>query len=53
MQPVERADHAFEPGALASEFLRALRIAPDGRVLEFPQDLGQALAATLVVKETP
>ena len=43
----------LEPGALAAEFLGALRLVPDGRILEFPQHLGQALAAAVVVKETP
>jgi hypothetical protein len=52
-QAVERADDRLELGALAAEFLGALRVLPDGRVLELPQDLCQALAASLVVKDTP
>jgi len=52
-QPVERPDDRFELGALAAEFLRPLRLLPDGGILEFPQDLGEALAAALVVKDTP
>ena len=52
-QAVERADDALERGALATEFLGALRLAPDRRVLEFAQDLRQAFLATFVVKGTP
>jgi hypothetical protein len=52
-QPVERSDHGFEPGALAAKLLRALRVLPDGRVLELPQDLGQPLTLAFVVKGTP
>jgi hypothetical protein len=46
-------DHAFEAGPLAAEFLRPLRFAPDGGVFEFPEDLGQAFTAPVVVKDTP
>jgi len=52
-EAVEGPDHAFELGALATEFLRALGLAPDAGILEFPQDLGQPLAASFVVKGTP
>jgi hypothetical protein len=52
-QPVERADDSLELGALAAQFLCALRVLPDRRVLELPQDLRQSLAAPLVVKDTP
>ena len=50
---VERADDGLELGALAAEFLGAVGLVPDGRILELAQDLGQALAAALVVKDTP
>ncbi len=53
LQLVEGADDRLELGALTAEFLGAVGLAPDGRILEFPQHLGQALAAALVVKGTP
>jgi len=46
-------NHAFERRALAPELLGAFGLAPDGRVFEFPQDLGQPLAASFIVKDTP
>jgi len=52
-QLVEGADDRFELRALATELLCTLGLAPDRRVLELSQDLGQALAAPLVVKGTP
>jgi hypothetical protein len=53
VQLLEGADDALELGALAAELLGPLRVLPDGRVLEFAQDLRQALLAALVVKGTP
>jgi hypothetical protein len=50
---VERADHAFELGALATELLGTLGVLPDGRVFELAQDLGQPLALSFIVKGTP
>jgi len=38
LQPVERADHGLELGALAAEFLRTIWLAPDRGVLELSQD---------------
>ena len=52
-QAVEGADHCLELGAFAAQFLRALRLVPDGGVFELAQDFGQALGAALVVKDTP
>jgi hypothetical protein len=52
-QPVERPDYGLELGALASQLLGALRLAPDRGILELAQDFGKALAACLVVKDTP
>jgi hypothetical protein len=52
-ETVERTDDRLEPGALAPEFLGTLRVLPDRRVLELPQDLGESLAAPVVVKDTP
>ena len=53
LELVERADDGLELGPLAAELLGAVGLAPDGGILELAQDLGQALAATLVVKDTP
>jgi hypothetical protein len=53
LQAIEGADDRFELVALPSELLRALRVGPDRRILEFPQDLGQPFRAALVVKDTP
>jgi hypothetical protein len=50
---VERADDRLEPGALASELLRALGVVPDRGVLELPQDFREALALGFIVKGTP
>jgi hypothetical protein len=52
-QAIERADDRLELGAFATEFLGALRVLPDRRVLQFPQDLRKPLAAPFVVKDTP
>jgi hypothetical protein len=53
VEAIERADDRLELGALAAEFLGALRVLPDRRVLELPQDFRESLAAPLVVKDTP
>jgi len=53
LEPVERLDDGLEACTLAPEFLRPVRVVPDARILEFPQDLRQPLAAPLVVKDTP
>jgi hypothetical protein len=52
-QLVERVDDRFELAALPAEFLRALRLLPDGRVFEFPQDFGEPLSLARIVKDTP
>jgi hypothetical protein len=52
-QAIERTDDRLELGAFAAEFLGTLRVLPDRRVLEFPQDLRKPLAASIVVKDTP
>jgi hypothetical protein len=50
---VEPADDAVELGALASQFLGAFGVLPDGGVFELAQDLGQPLALSVIVKGTP
>ena len=50
---VERRNHPVELAALATEFLCALRVLPDGRVFELPQDFRQPLSLAGVVKGTP
>jgi hypothetical protein len=50
---VDGADNVFERLLLAPEFLRALGVVPDGRVLERGVDFGQALGFVFVVKDTP
>jgi hypothetical protein len=52
-QPIERVDDALESRALAAELLRAILIVPDRRILELAEDLGEALAAAFIVKDTP
>ena len=52
-EPVDGADDAFELGALAAQRLRPFWLAPDLRVLELAQYLGQALLLAGVVKDTP
>jgi hypothetical protein len=50
---VDRLDDTLELGALAAQLLRTLRLAPDGRVFEFAQDLGQSFGFARIVKGTP
>jgi hypothetical protein len=42
-----------EAGTLLPELLRPLRLRPDGRVLELPPYLLEALFLAIVLKETP
>jgi len=46
-------DRVLQVGALAPQALGTGRIVPDPGLFELPQDLGQALALPLVVKDTP
>ncbi len=46
-------DDAVELAALTAQFLRPLRVLPDGRVFEFPQDFGESLGLARIVKGTP
>lgn len=53
MQPRERADLGFELGALASQLLGTLGIAPDFGLFELALDFYQALLLGFEVKDTP
>jgi len=50
---LEDIDGVLQRGALLTELLRALRIVPDGRILELPQDLFETFSLAFVVKGTP
>ena len=52
-QMVDGLDHGFQRLLLAPQFLRALRLVPDGRVLQRGVDLVQPQRLALVVKDTP
>jgi hypothetical protein len=52
-EAIKGADYSLQLGAFTPQLLCALRLAPDGGVLELAQDFGQALGAALVVKDTP
>jgi hypothetical protein len=52
-QPIEAANEVFQFGALAAEFLRALRVVPDAGLLEFARDFLQAFVLVVVIKDTP
>ncbi|MGH8288674.1 MAG: hypothetical protein ACREV7_06545 [Steroidobacteraceae bacterium] len=49
---IELRDVGGESRALLAELLRALRLGPDGRVLELPPYLLEALFLVVVLKET-
>jgi hypothetical protein len=51
--PIELRHVGGEPRTLFAELLRALRLGPDGRVLELPPYLLEALFLAVVLKETP
>jgi hypothetical protein len=51
-ESVEVADHAFEIGALPSQFLRALGVLPDSGLLEFARYLLETLVLGIVIKDT-
>jgi len=50
---VDRVDDVVERLLLAAQFLSALRIVPDGRVLQRRIDLVQPQRLAVVVKDTP
>jgi hypothetical protein len=49
---VERADDLLEPGAFLAELLRAIRVVPDARLLEFAGYFLEAFALVVVIKDT-
>jgi hypothetical protein len=49
----DRVDDVFQRALLLAEFLRALRIVPDVRVLERGVDLVELQGLAVVVKDTP
>jgi hypothetical protein len=50
---VDLAGIGGQPGTLAPQLLRFLRLGPNGRVLELATDLFQPLFLAVVLKETP
>jgi hypothetical protein len=46
-------NHFFQAGPFTPEFLRALRVVPDGGIFQLPGDLGQPLTLGIEVKDTP
>ena len=52
LDAVQRRDDAFELCALAAEALRALRVRPDGGILELAVDLLEPLPLGVIVKDT-
>jgi len=52
-EAVEVGERRVEPGPLATEFLRALRVVPDARIAQFPVQLLEPLALAVVLKGTP
>mgnify|MGYP003428694604 CR=1 FL=1 len=53
VQPRERADLGLQFGALAAEFLRALRVVPEFGLFELALNFGQAMLLGVEVKDTP
>jgi hypothetical protein len=51
-ESVQIADDAFEIGPFPSKFLRALRLVPDSRLLEFARYLLESLVLAIVIKDT-
>ena len=51
-QAIQGADDLFEFGALPAEFLRAFRVVPDSRLLEFARYFLQPLVLVVVIKDT-
>jgi hypothetical protein len=49
---IQAPHHLFELGTLPAEFLRAVRIAPNPRLLEFALYLLKTLALVVVIKDT-
>jgi hypothetical protein len=49
----QRLHHLFQACPLATEFLGALGIIPDGRVFQLAADLDQAFLLGIEVKDTP
>jgi hypothetical protein len=52
-QAVESADDVVELGPLLAQFLRALRVVPDVRLLELTVYFFEAFALVVVLKDTP
>ena len=52
LEVIQAADDLFEFGALLAEFLRALRVVPNARLLEFAGYFLQALVLVVVIKDT-
>jgi hypothetical protein len=50
---IDFRDVGGQAGALLPELLRPLRLRPDGRVLQLPPYLLEALLLAIVLKETP
>src|SRR5207253_11396735 len=50
---IDLAGVGSQPRALAPELLGALRVRPDGRVLELASHFLEALPLAIVLKETP
>jgi hypothetical protein len=50
---IDLRDVGGEAGSLLAQLLGAFRLRPDGRVLELPSYLLQALFLAVVLKETP
>jgi hypothetical protein len=50
---IDLRDVGTEARALLAELLRPLRLRPDGRILELPTYLLEALFLAVVLKETP
>ncbi len=51
-EPVQTADHLFQLGAFLAEFLGALRVVPDARLLEFALYFLKTLVFIVVIKDT-
>ncbi|OGT91143.1 MAG: hypothetical protein A2514_09570 [Gammaproteobacteria bacterium RIFOXYD12_FULL_61_37] len=53
VEAVDGPDNPFQLRPLLAQGLSPLGSIPDGRVLQFAQDLGQPFLLVLVVKDTP
>jgi hypothetical protein len=52
LDAAQRRDDAFELGALAAQALRALRVGPNGGILELAVDFLEPLSLGVIVKDT-